>query len=222
MQFIACSANLRARNYQIHELGISEIRQIAGKIQPAIGTTTAAVAGLICLELYKLLNNNNSNQQLSKYRHSYLNLALPLITMCEPIACATNEYVIMKLGQQMRFSMWDKIEIRPDYINDARFENGFCLKHMIEYFDQEWSMDLNMLMYGRATIYAFYMNARKLMIRKKMPLKDLVPIVSKKQLPNGCKMINFEVNVEYSNNDNDNADADDEDPYMPTICLYLQ
>lgn len=43
-----------------------------GRIIPAIATTTAAVAGLLVLELYKVVGGP---QPLGAYRHSYLNLA---------------------------------------------------------------------------------------------------------------------------------------------------
>lgn len=43
-----------------------------GQIIPAIATTTAAVAGLVGLELYKVVGTSWS---LSAFRHSYLHLA---------------------------------------------------------------------------------------------------------------------------------------------------
>ena len=49
------SGNLRARNYAIPEVDLHTSRGIAGKITPAISTTTALVTGAICMELYKVL-----------------------------------------------------------------------------------------------------------------------------------------------------------------------
>jgi len=48
-------ANLRARNYKITEVERFKIKMIAGKIIPAIATTTAMVVGAIGLELIKLI-----------------------------------------------------------------------------------------------------------------------------------------------------------------------
>ncbi|RYY88104.1 hypothetical protein EON63_03065 [archaeon] len=51
---IRIPGNLRARNYAIPEVDLHTSRGIAGKITPAISTTTALVTGAICMELYKV------------------------------------------------------------------------------------------------------------------------------------------------------------------------
>ena len=43
----------RARNYAIGEVDALEAKLKAGRIVPAIATTTAVAAGFVCLELYK-------------------------------------------------------------------------------------------------------------------------------------------------------------------------
>lgn len=60
---------------------LSQSKRIAGRIIPAIATTTAAVAGLMCVELYKLVMGH---QDLSSYRTAYINLAVEYFVLSQP------------------------------------------------------------------------------------------------------------------------------------------
>lgn len=55
IEFITRCANLRADNYHIANSDFHKVKLVAGRIVPAIATTTAAVCGLVMLELFKLL-----------------------------------------------------------------------------------------------------------------------------------------------------------------------
>jgi ubiquitin-activating enzyme E1 len=73
IQFMAACANLRARNYRIEEVDFHKVKMIAGKIIPAIATTTAMTTGLASCELLKVCGNlmkwrakNNSDDPSSK------------------------------------------------------------------------------------------------------------------------------------------------------------
>lgn len=56
-------------------------KRIAGRIIPAIATTTATVAGLMCLELFKLVQGH---KKISSYRTAYLNLAVQYFVLSQP------------------------------------------------------------------------------------------------------------------------------------------
>ena len=55
IDFIAAVANLRARNYSIEEVPQHRVKLIAGKIIPAIATTTAMIVGAVGFEIFKLV-----------------------------------------------------------------------------------------------------------------------------------------------------------------------
>ena len=80
IDLIYALANCRAANYNLGEMDWLTVKLKAGRIIPALATTTAAIAGLQTLELIKLLKN----LPFEKYRNAFLNLALPSCTLSEP------------------------------------------------------------------------------------------------------------------------------------------
>ncbi|KAJ7424737.1 Ubiquitin-like modifier-activating enzyme 1 [Willisornis vidua] len=102
IDFITAASNLRAKNYGIPPTDWLTSKRIAGRIVPAIITTTAAVAGLACLELYKLVWGC---QDLSCYRNSNISLSNCLLLRILPQPPPTYRYG----GQE--WSCWDRLEM---------------------------------------------------------------------------------------------------------------
>ena len=59
IDFIYFASNLRANNYNIENLDKFKNKIIAGKIMPALITSTSSIAGLLALQLYVLAQNSN-------------------------------------------------------------------------------------------------------------------------------------------------------------------
>ena len=55
ISFIHAAANIRARNYKIVECDQQKTKMIAGRIIPAIATTTAMITGCVATEIYKFV-----------------------------------------------------------------------------------------------------------------------------------------------------------------------
>ncbi len=78
MDFVTASSNLRARSYSIPEADKHTTRGIAGKIMPALVTTTALVAGLASLELLKLAQGKT---EIEQYRYTFLHTHILYYTL---------------------------------------------------------------------------------------------------------------------------------------------
>lgn len=93
----------------------SILLSITGKIIPAIATTTAMVTGLVCLELYKVIQS----KPLSQYFNSWINLSLPVFTTSEPGQPDKKKAKIK--GKDWEWSAWDRIDINEGDITLQQF-----------------------------------------------------------------------------------------------------
>uniref|UniRef100_A0A8C3B8K1 Ubiquitin-activating enzyme E1 n=1 Tax=Cairina moschata TaxID=8855 RepID=A0A8C3B8K1_CAIMO len=140
MDFIMAASNLRAENYGIPPTDWLTSKRIAGRIVPAIVTTTAAVAGLVCLEVYKLVWRC---QVLSCYRISTLFLSECLLLRVEPEQPPTYWY------RGKEWSYWDRLEVRAVGADGQEM----TVRELLDWLQREHGWTVSKLLRGTTMLY---------------------------------------------------------------------
>jgi len=195
IDFISAAANLRAVEYGIPTATRLEAKIIAGKIIPAIVTTTAAAVGFVNLELYKL---QKEEKKITDFRNTFMNLALPYIGQSDPIAPISHKYL------NKGFNLWDRIDVK---IGDV------TLQQVLDYFRNQHGFEIDMLSVGAALIYASWMVA-KAKDRYNKKLTHVVEEVTGRPLPPHQKYFMLEPTAV----DLDGNDIED----LPQICYWYR
>eukprot|EP00004_Rigifila_ramosa_P010671 TRINITY_DN2261_c0_g1_i2.p2 TRINITY_DN2261_c0_g1~~TRINITY_DN2261_c0_g1_i2.p2 ORF type:complete len:494 (+),score=135.88 TRINITY_DN2261_c0_g1_i2:1767-3248(+) len=185
---ISAVGNLRARAYTIAEVDKHKAKIIAGKIIPAIATTTASATGLVCLELYKLIQK----KKLEEYKNAFVNLALPFFGFSEPIAPPHN-----KMGE-WKWNLWDRIDIEGD----------LTLQEFIDTFQEKHHLEVTMLSSGSCMLFMNFMPKPKLAERLPKKITELLQSIAKVELSAKKKYVVLEICC--SNDDGDDVET----PYV--------
>ncbi|RHY80018.1 hypothetical protein DYB26_003579 [Aphanomyces astaci] len=193
MEVIVATSNLRARSYKIQEADLHASRFIAGKIIPAIATTTALVTGLVCLELVKYFQH----KPLEAFKNGFVNLALPLFAFSEPIAPKVTTSMLN--DEPYKWTAWDRLEMN---VGDV------TLQEFLKHFESKYGAEVSMLSYGVTILYAMYSAKSRSKERMGMKLSELVTTITKADLPPKQKYLILEVCA---------TDAEGEDLELPYI-----
>jgi len=122
IDFITATSNLRASNYTIGLADRLKTKRIAGRIMPAIATTTAAVSGLVSLELMKIA----SGKQLPDYKNTFLNLGVPVFQLAEPFPAEKTQ-----ITPSVSITIWDQWDIKLGDITLSQFTQHFLDKYKL-------------------------------------------------------------------------------------------
>jgi len=142
IDFITAASNLRAMNYGITPADRHTTKQIAGKIIPAIATTTSLITGLVCLELYKIIDGKS---KLDDYKNGFVNLALPFFGFSEPIAAPKKKY------GETEWTLWDRFV----------FENNPTLSEIIDWFQTNHKLEVTMVSQGVSMLWSSFISEKK-------------------------------------------------------------
>jgi len=153
IKWITSASNLRAQNYEIQPSDFYTTKGIAGKIIPAIATTTSIVAGLIIIEMLKYLES----APLEKYKSTFINLADNLIISAEPIKAP------MITICNKEFNSWFKFNHDGDCIL-SEFKNKY---------EDIFKSTITMIAYNSSILYSDFTGDENLTIQISEILKDL-------------------------------------------------
>eukprot|EP01116_Phalansterium_solitarium_P005095 TRINITY_DN1640_c0_g1_i4.p1 TRINITY_DN1640_c0_g1~~TRINITY_DN1640_c0_g1_i4.p1 ORF type:complete len:1025 (+),score=498.95 TRINITY_DN1640_c0_g1_i4:192-3266(+) len=190
IDFITATANLRAANYSIAPADKHKAKGIAGKIIPAMVTTTAVVSGLVCLELLKIIQG----KPIEAYKNGFINLALPFFGFSEPLAPPKT-----KVRDDWSWNLWDRFEVQGD----------ITLQQFIDYFKDKYQLEVTMVSCGVAMLYSFFMAKDKLAERLNRKLSEVIESVTKQPLPTTRDDVTMEICA--------NRIEDDEEAEVPSV-----
>jgi len=196
IDFITAASNLRAMNYSIPTASRLESKIIAGRIIPAIVTTTAVVVGFANLELCKL-HANEKLPKIEDFKNTFVNLALPIFRQVTPVGPRKLIYV----GRE--FTQWDRIDIRI---------KNCTLKQLLTYFENDYKINVDMIGVGQALIYAGWMLSKA---AQRLPKKivDIVEEVTGKKIDPTTRYLMLDPTA----SDEDGNDIEN----LPLVCLWL-
>ncbi|KAH8300140.1 hypothetical protein KR044_010469, partial [Drosophila immigrans] len=193
MDFIVACSNLRATNYKIPPADRHKSKLIAGKIIPAIATTTSVLSGLAVLEVIKLIAGHS---ELSMFKNAFVNLALPFMAFSEPLGAAKNKYY------DKEWTLWDRFEVTGE----------MSLQEFLNYFDEKEKLKITMLSQGVSMLYSFFMPKAKCSERLPLPMSEVVRRVSKRRIEPYERSLVFEICCN---------DVDGEDVEVPYVRYTL-
>lgn len=128
IDYITASSNLRAWNYRIKQSSRHNCKMIAGKIIPAIATTTAMIAGFCELEFFKLVKG----LPIDSHQASNVNLATASFQSFAPLPpkAAQKFYDITELSDVIpvpdKFTVWDKTVVDAGDLTVGQFLEAYA------------------------------------------------------------------------------------------------
>ncbi|XP_031198770.1 ubiquitin-like modifier-activating enzyme 6 [Mastomys coucha] len=136
IDFITAASNLRAKMYSIEPADRFKTKRIAGKIIPAIATSTAAVSGLVALEMIKVAGG----YPFDAYKNCFLNLAIPIIVLTE-----TSEVRKTEIRNGISFTIWDRWTVHG--------KEDFTLSDFINAVKEKYGIEPTMVVQGVKMLY---------------------------------------------------------------------
>lgn len=147
VEFLYAFTNLRAENYDIEKCDISKVKMVAGKIVPAIASTTAAVVGIVALQLYIM----KTTDDIKNLRNCYFDLARNVICfenlrMNKFIKDGNDKLEERKKRYKLipeKYSIWDYLIINQT----------LTIKQFLDYMKKEYNVEVTSIISKKIILF---------------------------------------------------------------------
>ncbi|KAG0726075.1 Ubiquitin-like modifier-activating enzyme 1 [Chionoecetes opilio] len=153
IDFITAASNLRASNYSIAPVDRATSKRIAGRIIPAIVTSTGVAAGLAVLELLKLAQGH---RHLDAYKISEFNLALCRFCIAQPAPADDLD---------------DRWHVEGDRLE---VEGEMTMEQLLDLFRDVHLLEVILVAVGNLTLYSFLLPKAERLKRSAMTISAIV------------------------------------------------
>ena len=207
INFILSFSNLRASNYSIEPSNFLNVKEVAGNIIPAIASTTAAVTGIACLQIYTALQTNN----IKLFKNIFFNLAISYFDLSTPeekryftdIPETEKSAAIKMIPNQ--YTVWEKIDFVGPKLKP---------KDILNYFKDKYNVKIENINFNKTTLISTEDDDSDESKNLEKSIEELIEEKTNFHINNKTKYIQLEVS---------GCDINDEfDISTPAIRYYLK